>query len=127
MSDIALIAFLSVKINLLAAPLLALIVTSPVTVVVPDFILPVVSIDVEPVMSAAPATVPPLSRGDSIVLLRNVSASSRVTTTPAVGKVADELTPVPPNVVGRVPLVMMEADKLGMSTGDRVVPEVTRP
>ena len=84
--------------------------------------MPVVLIVVEPLMLDAPLIVAAVN-----VLLVRVSVASRVTTTPEVGKVAVELTPVPPLAAASVPEVMIAALSGGISAAVRDVPEVTRP
>ena len=79
-------------------------VTSPVV-----FNVDVVSIEpdvlmlVAPVITEAPSIVPVVISALVKVLLARVSAASRVTMTPLVGKVAVELMPVPPLVLGNKP------------------------
>ena len=76
-----------------------LIVTFPDTVAAPEAMAPVVLISVAPPIVELPLTVAVV-----IVLLVSVSVASRVTTTPVGGKIAVELTPVPPFAVGSTPL-----------------------
>ena len=113
---------LSLSISLLAVVLLPRIVTLPATVWAPELTVPVVLIAVEPLILDAPLIVAAVK-----VLLVRVSVESRVTTTPEVGKVAVEFTPVPPVAVARVPEVMMAALSGGISAAVSEVPEVTRP
>ena len=61
------------------------------------------------------------------VLLVSVSVAASVTTTPVVGKVAVEFTPVPPLAFARVPEVMMAALSGGISAAVKDVPDLTRP
>ena len=95
---------LSLSTSLFAVVLFPRIVIFPATVAVPDFIVPAVSIEVEPPILDAPLIVAALK-----VLLVRVSVASRVTTMPEVGKVAVEFTPVPPLATARVPEVIREA------------------
>jgi hypothetical protein len=84
--------------------------------------VPVVLIVVEPLIFDAPLIVAALK-----VLLVRVSVAASVTTTPVVGKVAVEFTPVPPLAADRVPDVMMAALSGGISAANKDVPDVTRP
>ena len=74
-----------------------------------------------PVLEIVPIT------GAVNVLLVRVSAALSVTTTPDVGNVAVEFTPVPPTAVAKVPLVICAADRFGISAAVRLVAEMTRP
>ena len=133
-------------IRLEAAPV-PRIVKPPVVAIAPEAIVPVVLIEVEPVISEAPLIVPEVMtglvsvlldkvsvvarptnvsvvvgkvkvpvltivpiRGAVRVLLVRVSVAASVTITPVVGKVADELTPVPPLAVAKVPDVIKAAE-----------------
>ena len=146
-----------------AAPV-PLTIRPPVVDIAPDAIVPVVFIDVVPVISEAPLIVPEvitgvvnvllvkvsvvvrptrvsvavgkvnvpvlmieLINGAVRVLFVNVSVAASVTTTPALGNVAEELTPVPPYAAARVPDVMIAADRAGISDADKEAPAVTRP
>jgi len=113
---------LSLSTSLFAVVLLPRIVTLPATVWAPELTMPVVLIVVEPPMLDAPLIV----AADKVLLVR-VSVASRVTTTPEVGKVAAEFTPVPPLAAARVPEVMMAALSGGISAAIKDVPDVTRP
>ena len=113
---------LSLSTSLLAVVLLPRMVTLPVTVWALEFTVPVVSIVVEPPILDAPLIVAAVK-----VLLVSVSVAASVTTTPEVGKVAVEFTPVPPLAAARVPEVMMAALSGGISDAVSEVPEVTRP
>ena len=95
---------LSLSTSLFAVVLLPRIVMLPATVWAPELTVPVVLIVVEPLIFDAPLIVAAVK-----VLLVRVSVESRVTTTPEVGKVAVEFTPVPPLAAARVPEVMMAA------------------
>ena len=66
-------------------------------------IAPVVVIVVDPVITEAPSIVPVVISALVKVLFASVSAASRVTMTPLVGKVAVEVMPVPPLVFGNKP------------------------
>ena len=68
-----------------------------------------------------------LINGAVKVLLANVSVAASVTTTPVLGNVAEELTPVPPLAVARVPDVMIAAERAGISDAAKEAPAVTRP
>ena len=113
---------LSLSTSLFAVVLLPRIATLPATVWVPEFTVPVVLIVVAPPILDAPFIVAAVK-----VLLVSVSVAASVTTTPKVGKVAVEFTPVPPFAAARVPEVMMAALSGGMSDAVSEVPEVTRP
>ena len=78
----------------------------------PDLIVPEVSIDDEPVMTVEPVIVPPLINGVLSVLLLKVALPASVTTTPSLGKVALELIPIPPKLVGSIPLTAAELPRL---------------
>ena len=113
---------LSLSTSLLAVVLLPRMVTLPVTVWALEFTVPVVSIVVEPPILDAPLIVAAVK-----VLLVSVSVAASVTTTPELGKVAVEFTPVPPLAAARVPEVMMAALSGGISDAVSEVPVVTRP
>ena len=113
---------LSLSTSLLAVVLLPIMVTLPATVWAPEFTVPVVLIVVEPPILDAPLIVAAVK-----VLLVSVSVAPSVTTTPEVGKVAVEFTPVPPLAAARVPKLMMAALSGGISAAVSEVPEVTRP
>ena len=66
-------------------------------------------------------------KGDVSVLLVRISAAASVTTTPVAGKVAVELTPVPPFVDPNVPEVINPAEWVGRSDAANELPAVTRP
>jgi len=84
------------------------IVRSPTTVFAPDLIVPLVSIDDEPVMTVEPVIVPPVISGVLRDLLLKVALPASVTITPVLGKVAPELIPVPPKLAGKIPLTADE-------------------
>ena len=65
---------------------------------------PVVLMVVEPPMTDAPFMVPAVITGLINVLLVRVSDAVCVTTTPELGKVAVELSPIPPRFVGKIPV-----------------------
>ena len=122
-----LVLSLLLKMSLLAAVPLPRIVALPCEITVaavsaPVAAVPVVLIVVEPPMLDAPL----ITAADKVLLVR-VSASSRVTTTPEVGKVAVELTPVPPLAAERVPEVIRSALSGGISAAVKDVPDLTRP
>ena len=91
---------------------LPLIVTFPSTVVEPDLTVPVVLMTVAPAITDAPLMVLAVISAPSKVLLVKVSVALRVTTVPVVGKVALELIPVPPEVVGNRPVTAVGWDRL---------------
>ena len=103
---------LSVNTNFLEFVPLPRIVTSPLTVAPVAAIVPLVAIVVLPVISALPVIVPPLISGVVSALLLRVWLLTSVTITPEVGNTADELTPVPPDVVGSVPVTAAGCDRL---------------
>ena len=122
-----LVELLSLSTSLFAVLLLPRIVTLPweltlAAVSAPIDAEPMVLMMVEPPILDAPLIVAALK-----VLLVRVSVAASVTTTPEVGKVAVEFTPVPPLAAARVPDVMMAALSGGISAAVSVVPEVTRP
>ena len=90
--------------NLFDVEAFPLIVTFPSTVVAPDLTVPVVLMTVAPAITEAPLIVLAVINAPSRVLLVKVSVALRVTTVPVVGKVAFELIPVPPEVVGKRPV-----------------------
>ena len=98
--------------NLFDVATLPLIVTFPSTVVAPDFTVPVVLITVAPAITDEPLMVLAVTSAPSKVLFVKVSIALRVTTVPVVGKVAFELIPVPPEVVGNRPVTAVGWDKL---------------
>ena len=73
-------------------------VTLPAMVAAPDARLPEVLIVVKPPILDAPLMVAPLR-----VLFVRVSVASSVTITPELGYVAEELIPVPPFALGKIP------------------------
>ena len=86
--------------------------TLPATVEDPELIVPVVFMTVLPVMSELLPMVPELISGMSKVLLLSVSTASRVAIVPAVGNVAFEFIPVPPDLVGSTPVTAVAWAKL---------------
>jgi len=113
---------LSLSTSLFAVVLLPRMVTLPTTVWAPEFTVPVVLIVVEPPILDAPLIVVAVK-----VLLVSVSVAASVTTTPVVGKVAVEFTPVPPLATAKVPEVIRAALIGGISAVISEVPEVTLP
>ena len=99
LNETKLVLPLSFKTSLLEIVPLPWTVTFPETVAAPEVMVPVVLISVEPPIVEFPFIVAVV-----IVLLVKFSVASRVTTTPELGKVAVELTPVPPFAVGSTPL-----------------------
>ena len=103
MSEIEFVVPLSFKIMALAFVLSPRTVNVPLSTCAPDVIVPVVLITVESVISEAPLIVPAEITEFVRVLFERVSVAVWVTTTPELGKVAVELTPVPPLLVGNRP------------------------
>ena len=66
---------------------------------------------VAPPTKEVPAKVPVLISGLAKILLVNVAVPASVTMTPVVGKVALELTPVPPELVAKVPVTAADCDR----------------
>ena len=91
-----------------------------------EVMLPVVFIDVVPVITAL-VMVPDVITGLVRLLFSRVSDAPSVTTIPEAGNVAVELTPVPPKVVASAPDVMFAAESAGISAGASEAPVVTRP
>ena len=74
--------------------------------------MPVVFMTVDPVIVEAPPSVLPVRVAPARVLLVRVSVASRVTIVPALGNTAVELMPVPPLLVGKVPVTAAVCDRL---------------
>ena len=83
----------------------------PIIDVLPAVIVPVVSIEVAPVISEAPFIVPEAIKGLFSVLLLSVALSNSVTTVPVAGNIAFELTPVPPTAVPSTPVTAADCDR----------------
>ena len=90
--------------------LLLATVMSPLAVIAPEPIVPEVFMVAVPVIRPL-LMVPALMIGLVSVLLIKVSVADSVTTTPLVGKVAVELTPVPPFVRPRMLATAAACDK----------------
>ena len=90
--------------NLLAVVLFPLMTILAVEAMPLALMLAVVSIVVAPLIKDVPDIVPSLITGAVKVLLLKVWLAVSVTTTPEVGNVAVELTPVPPRLVGKMPV-----------------------
>ena len=111
-NDTELILSLSCSTNLFESVPLPAIVTLPADLIVAPLILPVVSIVVAPPIKELPLMVPEAMTGLARVLLLSVAVPLSVTTTPVLGNTAFEVIPVPPSVVGRMPVTAAERDKL---------------
>ena len=96
-------------------------VISPAIVVAAALMVPAVSIVALPVIKADAPMVPPLIIGLVRVLLVKVSTPARVATTPLVGKVAVDTTPVPPRPVGNIPVTEALFDR-SMAPNDGMPP-----
>ena len=94
---------MSFKIIALAFVLSPRTVKEPLSTCAPEVMVPVVLITVESVISEAPLIVPVETTELVKVLFDRVSVAAWVTTTPELGNVAVELTPVPPLLVGSRP------------------------
>ena len=73
--------------------------------------VPVVLMDVDPVIRVAPLIVPSVTNEPLRVLLVRVSTSALVTIMPVVGKVAVDGVPVPPSERGKIPVTALACDK----------------
>ena len=103
LSEMELVVPRSFRIMALAFVLSPRTVKVPLSTCAPEVIVPVVLITVESVISEAPLIVPAEITELVKVLFERVSVAARVTTTPSLGNVAVELTPVPPLLVDRRP------------------------
>ena len=101
---------ISVVGEVLPIPKLPDVEIDPEAAMLPELIEPVMFTDVEPMITDAPLIVPDVINGLLNVLLVRVSVAVSVTTTPVVGNVAVELTPVPPLAVAKVPDVIKAAE-----------------
>ena len=97
-------------------------VTLPLAAMAPEVIVPVVLTLVVPPIRPLLIVLALMIELDSVLFVR-VSVASRVTTVPLVGKIAVELTPVPPLEVGKSPETELDNAKF-KAPNDGDVPSI---